>query len=64
MKMTKDEYIKHDGLKCPFCGSEHIREVGELTVTYPMIYTSSHCTECNKYWTDEFVLCGYKTNEK
>ena len=58
-QMTDEEYIKGDGNKCPFCGSEDITG-GSIDVEGHSAVQEVSCNECNKEWHDIYQLIGYQ----
>jgi transposase-like protein len=60
-KLTKEKiqnYIKNNGLICPYCGSSSIHISSEIEVHREMAYQNVKCIDCEKEWTDEFTLTG------
>ena len=62
-KETKAHYIKIGGVRCPYCQSYDIEELGHF-----MTYSSGcsvivYCNACNKRWKDKFILSSITETE-
>ena len=56
--ITTEEYVAKKGLVCPHCGSTDI-EGGHVVIDEGKAYQKVGCNECDKDWTDTYVLTGY-----
>lgn len=59
-KLTNQEYVDHDGDRCPKCSSPQIsREPFD-----PRTYTKSHdCNSCGATWDEYYILGGFMNLE-
>lgn len=58
--MTKEKkayYLKHKGLRCPYCESRNLR-TSETDTQDEAIYRNVKCADCLQEWTDEYTLTG------
>jgi len=51
-----NEYVKHDGVRCPYCGSENIEAV-DISTDAGSAYDEKVCI-CGRSWTDVYHLVG------
>lgn len=57
--LTEEEYVKLGGGKCPFCRSNQI-DGGFVNIEAGDAYQDITCIECNRVWTDHYILVGYQ----
>jgi transposase-like protein len=58
MTMTKKQktyYLKHDGLRCPYCKSSNI-ESGALRVGDSTLCADVKCSVCGRTWQDVYGI--------
>lgn len=54
-KLTDEEYLAHDGVRCPFCRSRDI--VGEsVEINVGSATQDVYCNVCEAEWYDEYKL--------
>jgi transposase-like protein len=57
-KMSQKQYVKIDGIRCPYCGSDNIK--GEdIEVDAGIAIQDVFCEDCDKSWSDTYKLTGY-----
>ncbi len=54
-ELAKKNYIDADGLRCPYCNSTHLDDLGDDRGYYS-VKVRVKCMTCYKYWTDELTL--------
>ncbi len=62
--MTNEEYVKNDGMLCPFCKGTN---VGVTSPTYHLGNSASaycECPNCSRRWQDLFKLVGFEAEEE
>lgn len=57
-------YLKHRGLRCPFCGDSQGLICGEKECEADEISVPVACTSCKQEWTDEYQLKGLTEQTK
>lgn len=57
-KLTREEYVKEGGAKCPACGSNQL-EGSFNFIGGGSMYQRIVCVECQAQWEDEYKLIGY-----
>ncbi len=50
---TKDRYVDHGGINCPYCGSDDIEGQGW---EWDGQYQNIECHKCHKCWRDCYSL--------
>lgn len=65
-KLDKAFYMRNQGTKCPYCGSENIDslQTEHDDFTESILYESVKCLDCSKEWTDEYKLIDVHPEEK
>lgn len=61
-RMTDEEYVAADGVKCPFCGSEEI-EGGPVEIDCGANQEVT-CLKCERRWFDSYELTGFFTTDE
>jgi len=56
--MTQEQYVKSNGVTCPFCDSQNITG-SELNWKNKYLYQDVTCNACYNEWIDEYKLVGY-----
>jgi hypothetical protein len=56
--MTGEEFARHGGMKCPFCGSEDI-EGDPPSADGPMATSDGRCNTCESAWKSKWRVVGY-----
>jgi|WetSurSiteA1Bulk_404760.scaffolds.fasta_scaffold773768_1 hypothetical protein len=49
------EYLKSDGLLCPFCGSSYI-VAGDIEFEVAEVWQDVRCNDCKKEWNEVYTL--------
>ena len=58
--LTSKEYVKKEGLICPFCGSTNVHENSSVDRSDgTTFYQDIICLNCEKEWQDIFTLTSY-----
>lgn len=57
--LTSEEYAAKKGGCCPFCGSGAI-EGAFIEIEANWAFQRVSCNECDKEWTDTYILTGYE----
>lgn len=58
-QLTDAEYVAKRGAVCPFCGSQNIEGQDRVEVCEDGCTQDVSCAECDRAWTDSYVLVGY-----
>ena len=53
---AKDSYIKHGGVRCPYCGSFQIKTGEPEPSEGGFIFWANTCIKCFNEWDDTFTL--------
>jgi transposase-like protein len=53
------DYVQEKGLQCPYCRSTDI-EGSEVVIDEGKAYQKVGCNDCDKEWTDTYVLTGWE----
>lgn len=62
--LSQKEYLKHDGMKCPYCKKEDcVEAIDALDVDGALGWQNIKCTSCGKTWTDQWALKGWSKND-
>lgn len=56
--MTSKDYVEHDGVYCPACGSEHA-DAGGFVRRYCRAEQLMTCKICDSDWVEVYKLKGY-----
>ena len=56
-KKQRKEYIKNDGMFCPYCGSHHIM-AGDTDLDKNKAMIEVNCCNCTNKWIDIYTLTG------
>jgi hypothetical protein len=54
--MTEEDYVSHDGSRCPVCSSDSI-EAGRIGGE--SMSCEVECLSCGSTWLDVYTLVGY-----
>lgn len=57
------EYFRYSGNRCPYCGSEKV-DAGTRDWDEPYMYQEIMCLDCEKEWSDIYMLIGFTANNK
>ena len=58
--LTSEEYVMHEGCRCPNCGKEDGVESNSRVQTDASIaWQECYCTKCGAEWNDLYDLTGY-----
>lgn len=56
--MSEKDFVKKDGLCCPYCGSTDIGG-GFVEIEQGCAGQRMSCTDCGERWEARYVLAGY-----
>lgn len=62
MPETNEEYCKHGGGHCPYCGSVDITG-GSIQIDAATAWQTITCSTCEKQWTDIYSLTEYEADD-
>ena len=57
--MSKEVYVKNQGLQCPNCGSPHINTEDHIQADSGCAWQQVYCEDCDAKWQDVYTLVGY-----
>lgn len=55
-KERKEDYLKRQGLLCPYCGDNDLEPTSGHHYSEMTIEEEMECLACNKKWTDQYTL--------
>lgn len=58
-RLSQKEYVKGDGMTCPFCHSKMIEGDGSINFEGDIVSQNIYCLDCHKTWQDLYKLVGY-----
>jgi len=58
---TQAQYVKHQGVRCPFCRAECYTYTVPKTNDGGEITQAVYCTQCKRGWDDVYHLVGYRS---
>lgn len=61
--LTRQQYLKAQGLKCPQCHADGV-EGNDVEINAGRAFQNCNCTSCGATWTDCYDLTGYDNLEK
>jgi len=56
--MTQKQYVKSDGVRCPYCNGGNI-EGESVEIDAGGASQEVRCLDCDKAWLDVYKLTGY-----
>ena len=62
--ITQKEYLRHQGMICPYCRSAHISADMVPVVDGTVAEQEIECLDCNKTWRDRYRLTGFEIQPK
>ena len=64
LKLSKDQYLKAEGIKCPFCAEEGgIEAHHSFDYLNHQAYLGVVCTKCGEYYTEVYVFHKWQSDD-